>query len=343
MPEVTRRPQDLRLVLLARWLHEELGMRGATIEPASEDASFRRYFRVRHGENCFVAMDAPPERESLQPFLRVAALLAGVGLNVPQVHEVDEARGFLLLSDLGSRHYLAELAAGADPEPLYADAAQALLILQTAAPVAELAPYDATRLRQEMGLFPEWFLGAHLGLPPAVERDALLERLGTVLVSVAHEQPQVFVHRDYHSRNLMLCPARNPGILDFQDAVRGALCYDLASLYKDCYIRWPRPRVLAWLESYRRQAEALGLPLPGQGEFRRWFDLIGLQRHLKVLGIFARLWYRDGKSGYLGDLPRVLDYVLEVSALYAETAELEAMLRGPVLSAFALAQQRVRA
>jgi N-acetylmuramate 1-kinase len=344
MPPVTRVPDDPRRVLLGAWL-AELGLAAASVAPASEDASFRRYFRVRDRDASYIAMDAPPEREDLRPFLSVARMLEALEVHVPHVHASDEARGFLLLSDLGSHDFLAALAAGADPEPLYADAAAALLRMQSRGRqgAASLPAYGRELLGRELELFPEWFLARHLGLAPLASQPALMERLLESFVAVAFEQPQVFVHRDYHSRNLMICPGSNPGVLDFQDAVRGALCYDLASLYKDCYIRWPRTRVLGWLESYRAAASAAGFGLPDAAQFRRWFDLTGLQRHLKVLGIFARLWYRDGKPRYLADLPLVLDYVLEVVALYPETRELDALLRERVLPSFAAAQERVRA
>jgi aminoglycoside/choline kinase family phosphotransferase len=264
-------------------------------------------------------------------------------VHVPHVYEVDRTRGFVLLSDLGSRLYLSALTAGADPEPLYGDAAATLLTMQSwpEAELGALAAYDTRLLDREVQLFPEWFLARHLQAPPDDAQRAVVARASQTLAAAALEQPQVFVHRDYHSRNLMLCAERNPGVLDFQDAVRGAVTYDLVSLYKDCYIAWPRPRVLEWVERYRIAAVGRGLRLPATAEFVRWFDLMGVQRHLKVLGIFARLWYRDGKPGYLADLPRVLAYVQELSGQYAELRELDLLLSAVVAPRFPSAQARL--
>jgi len=334
---------DARLAALAHWIEIELGLGGAHIAPASEDASFRRYFRIQRGGRSLIAMDAPPEREDLGPFLAVAALLEQMGVHVPHVYEVDRARGFVLLSDLGSRLYLSALAAGADPEPLYRDAAAALLTMQSwsGAGLDALPAYDVSLLDREVQLFPDWFLTRHLEAAPDEAQRAIVARVSQALAAAALEQPQVFVHRDYHSRNLMICTERNPGVIDFQDAVRGAVTYDLVSLYKDCYITWPRPRVLDWLERYRTAALGGGLRLPSAAEFVRWFDLMGVQRHLKVLGIFARLWYRDGKPGYLADLPRVLAYVQELSGKYAELRELDLLLSQVVAPRFPGAEARV--
>jgi aminoglycoside/choline kinase family phosphotransferase len=345
MPPDTNAPPDPRLALLVEWLSRELGLKDFRIAPASADASFRRYFRVSLAGRTLIAMDAPPPQEDVGPFVRVAAALAATGVSVPRVLEQDPERGFLLLTDLGDTHYLAALAAGADPERLYGDAAAALLRIQVhgADAAATLDRYGPALLEREFRLFPEWFLARHLGLALGEAERGLLGRLLAMLVGVALEQPQVFVHRDYHSRNLMLLEAGNPGILDFQDAVRGAATYDLVSLYKDCYVSWPRARVLGWVEDYRCRALAAGLALPGAREYLRWFDLTGLQRHLKVLGIFARLWYRDGKSAYLADLPRVLDYVLATCAGYGELAELARLLEAEVQPRFDAAQARVGA
>jgi N-acetylmuramate 1-kinase len=335
---------DARRAALAHWIEFDLGLHGAVVVPASEDASFRRYFRIQHGGRSLIAMDAPPEREDLGPYLAVAALLERMGVHVPHVYEVDRARGFVLISDLGSRLYLAALTAGADPEPLYRDAASALLTMQSCPEdLGALPAYDARLLDREVQLFPDWFLARHLQAPPDDAQRAVVARVSAALAAAALEQPQVFVHRDYHSRNLMLCAERNPGVLDFQDAVRGAVTYDLVSLYKDCYIAWPRPRVLDWLERYRVAALGRGLRLPSSAEFVRWFDLMGVQRHLKVLGIFARLWYRDGKPGYLADLPRVLAYVQELSGRYAELSELDQLLSQVVVPRFPTAQARAGA
>jgi aminoglycoside/choline kinase family phosphotransferase len=345
MPHVTV-AADPRLALLHHWLRHDLKLVVDDVAPASADASFRRYFRVRSGGRSVIAMDAPPERENVAPFLAVAGALGAIGVNVPEVLEVDRERGFLLLTDLGSTHYLAALAAGAEPERLYADAAESLLLIQARGGAAALAlpAYDAAFLDFEVQQFPQWFLARHLGIDPDASVHGLVARVSALLAAVALEQPQVFVHRDYHSRNLMLTSERNPGILDFQDAMRGALTYDLASLFKDCYIVWPRERVLEWLRRYRQRALMAGVAAGRHdAEFIRWFDLVGVQRHLKVLGVFARLWYRDGKPGYLGDLPTVLNYVREMTGSYAELAELDRFLASEVAPRFAAAQARALA
>jgi aminoglycoside/choline kinase family phosphotransferase len=340
---------DSRLAALTHWVVSDLGFSGCRIEPASADASFRRYFRLSRGTDTYIVMDAPPEKENSAPFVSVARMLAGMGLNVPIVLAKDLAQGFLLLSDLGSRQYLDELKAGRDVDRLYAQALSALVTMQTSgdpaagAPAAcELPRYDRNLLLREMELFPEWFLGRHLGLAVGAPERALLDRLFEVLVHFATAQPAAFVHRDYHSRNLLLTPQNNPGILDFQDAVWGPVTYDAVSLLKDCYIAWPAERVREWLRAYREQLIAAGFAVGGDAhEFTRWFDLMGLQRHIKVLGIFARLFYRDGKPGYLKDLPRVLEYTRVAAAAYPETAEFARFLAAHVDAPFAAAQARV--
>jgi N-acetylmuramate 1-kinase len=346
MAPVTDAQADARRSLLEHWLRHELGIAVDRVAPASADASFRRYFRVDARSTSFIAMDAPPGREDLGPFIAVAGALGAIGVNVPTVLESDRARGFLLLTDLGSTHYLAALAAGADAERLYADATAALLLIQSRGlAAAEALPcYGVELLDREVQLFPEWFLARHLGLEQTADVRSLVTAVSTALAAVAHEQPQVFVHRDFHSRNLMVTAACNPGVLDFQDAVRGAMTYDLVSLFKDCYIVWPRERVLEWVRGYRRRALDAGLPAGAHdADYVRWFDLTGVQRHLKVLGIFARLWYRDGKAAYLSDLPAVLDYVLTTAAAYGELAELNRFLKAVVVPQFAAAQARALA
>ena len=346
MAPVTDAQADPRRALLEHWLRYDLGITVNRVVPASADASFRRYFRVEARNTSFIAMDGPPGREDLGPFIAVAGALGAIGINVPSVLESDRARGFLLLTDLGSTHYLQALAAGADPEPLYADAADALLRIQSRglAAAESLPPYAVELLDREVQLFPDWFLARHLGLEPSAEVRSLVDGVSASLAAVALEQPQVFVHRDFHSRNLMVTPTRNPGVLDFQDAVRGATTYDLVSLFKDCYIVWPRERVLEWLRRYRRRALDAGVAVGADdADYVRWFDLMGVQRHLKVLGIFARLWYRDGKASYLADLPTVLNYVLDTAAAYDELAELDRFLNAVVVPPFAAAQARALA
>jgi N-acetylmuramate 1-kinase len=335
---------DSRLALLRQWVTEDLGFAGAHIEPASADASFRRYFRLIRGKDSYIVMDAPPEKEAVAPFIAVAQSLLGVGLNVPVILARDPERGLLLLSDLGTRQYLSELLAGRDVERLYGDALDALVRLQSRGAQAArgLPPYDRAALIREMELLPEWFLGRHLGQPPSPAERAMLDRLFETLAQSALAQPAVFVHRDYHSRNLLVSDEANPGILDFQDAVRGAATYDVVSLLKDCYIAWPRERVIGWLVGYRERLKRAGLDLGTDEELIRRFDLMGLQRHIKVLGIFARLFYRDGKAGYLGDLPRVLAYTREAAALYPETADFARYIDARIEPRFEAAQAQAR-
>ena len=313
---------DSRLANLTQWVIEDLGFDGAGIAPASADASFRRYFRVSRDSDSYIVMDAPPDKEDSAPFLKVARILGGMNLNVPIVLARDMERGFLLLTDLGSRQYLDALPEDGAADGLYRDALESLRIMQTAdaRDAQDLPRYDRALLLREMQLLPEWFLQRHLGLSIAAHERAMLDELFESLVSAALAQPVTFVHRDYHSRNLLVTPRSNPGILDFQDAVLGPVTYDLASLLKDCYIAWPAARVRDWVLGYRESLLAAGFALQADAaQFMSWFDLMGLQRHIKVLGIFARLFYRDGKSQYLRDLPRVLDYARDTAARYPET------------------------
>jgi aminoglycoside/choline kinase family phosphotransferase len=337
---------DARVALIWDWLVRELRLSVARIEPASSDASFRRYFRVSGGARSYVVMDAPPGKEDVRPYLKVSGLLESLGVHVPHVHEADAARGLLLLEDLGSTLYLERLAAGDDPQPLYADALAALATIQLrgGAACAELEPYDRAALTREMALMPEWFLTRHLQLPPSAAEHELIAASFEFLIREALAQPVVFVHRDYHARNLMLLPERNPGIIDFQDALAGPVGYDLVSLLKDCYIAWPRARVIEWVSAYRARLGVPGGPVgESEAQFLRWFDLIGVQRHIKVLGIFCRLWYRDGKSGYLADLPRTLEYVRDCCGRYAELAPLGQLLSARVAEQLARANARVAA
>jgi aminoglycoside/choline kinase family phosphotransferase len=315
MPET-----DARLAVIREWLSHDLRLPYERLLAASSDASFRRYFRVFTPRGTYIVMDAPPGREDVRPYLKVSALLGALGAHVPQVHASDVARGLLLLEDLGTSAYLQRLESGEDPEPLYADALRVLADIQVQGRDAArtLAPYDRTELARELALMPEWFCRRHLGFEPTDAEQQVLACAFEFLITAALAQTQVFVHRDYHSRNLMVLAERNPGIIDFQDAVRGPIGYDLVSLLKDCYISWPRARVEGWVSAYRSALTARGLAAASAAQFLRDFDLIGVQRHLKVLGIFARLWHRDGKRGYLLDLPRTLDYVRDTCARYAE-------------------------
>ena len=339
MPE-----NDARLALLQGWLVRDLGLRPARIERASSDASFRRYFRVTFGQGAMIVMDAPPETEDVRPYLHVTALLEPLGIHVPHVYEADAARGFVLLEDLGSTHYLAELGGAGDAQRLYGDALRTLADIQLrgTAAAAQLPPYDRAPLVRELALMPEWFLDRHLTLELTGAEREMIAAAFEFLIQEALSQPEVFVHRDYHSRNLMVVGERNPGVIDFQDALRGPIGYDLVSLLKDCYISWPRERVLEWVSGYRSLLQSRGGPVGGSpAEFVRGFDLIGAQRHIKVLGIFARLWYRDGKPGYLRDLPLTLEYVRECCRLYPQLAALADFLERRVAPELPRANERV--
>jgi len=324
MPE-----NDARLALVKDWLTKDLGIRSERVEPASSDASFRRYFRAFRNGKTYIVMDAPPDKEDVRPYLKVTGLLESLGVHVPHLLEKDVSRGLLLLEDLGVTQYLQRLHAGDDPDRLYGDALFALAEIQTRGTEAarQLAPYDREPLARELALMPEWFLRLHLELNLSDVESQIIADAFEFLIAEALMQPVVFVHRDYHSRNLMVTSERNPGVIDFQDALRGPIGYDLVSLLKDCYIGWPRERVENWVQGYRNLLRSHGGPGGrDEREFLRWFDLIGLQRHIKVLGIFARLWYRDGKSGYLKDLPLTLEYVRDTSARYPELADFSSLV-----------------
>lgn len=321
---------DQRRDDLQQWLHDELGWE-AKLSAASEDASFRRYFRICHGGRHYMVMDAPPQRENNRSFADVADRLCSCGVNVPKVLRADFERGFLLLTDLGSRLYLDELDSD-NADTLYGDAIDALLCIQRDADVNGLPLYDRAQLTREMELFREWLVSRYLGLTLDPVTDRTLQRTFDFLARAALEQPRTFVHRDYHSRNLMYVPRANPGILDFQDAVAGPVTYDLVSLLKDCYIDWPPERVQEWLEGYLRQAGPSGRA----GDIdvlRRRFDLMGVQRHLKAAGIFARLWLRDGKPGFLADVPRTLRYIAGLRPCPDEIASLAKWIGEVVLPA----------
>ena len=305
---------DPRFEQLQTWLRTVAGIHNFEIAPASADASFRRYFRVRYDATSRIVMDAPPAQEDCHPYIHVSSLMAGIGLHVPVVLHQDLQQGFLLLTDLGERMYLPELNEQT-VELLYADAMQALLRLQAHGP-ADLPPYDRGLLLNEMELFRQWYLQRHLAMQLSEHDNATIDAAYAHLAEAALQQPRVIVHRDYHSRNLMVS-SPNPGILDFQDAVIGPITYDLVSLLRDCYIAWPRQQVEGWVRQYYLQAQAEGLlPDVSEAKFLTWFDLMGIQRHLKASGIFARLNYRDAKPGYLKDIPRTLGYVTEVGRDY---------------------------
>lgn len=325
--------RDLRLEQLENWLAKLFATRDFQVTTASADASFRRYFRVARAAETWIAMDAPPAKEDMEPYIRIASMLVDVGVNAPRVIERNDEEGFLLNSDLGSQTYLMELDSRGDADRLYADAIEALVRIQSrgGGHAAQLPPYDDALLQREMALFPEWFCGRHLGLALSADEVAALAKVFDVLSAAALEQPRVFVHRDYHSRNLMVGDGArhgpNPGILDFQDAVSGPVTYDLVSLLRDCYVAWPAERVRAWALQFRGAAQSAGVGAGGsESEFLRWFDLMGVQRHLKAIGIFARLWHRDGKPGYLNDIPRTLNYVRVASGKYPELQFLQSFI-----------------
>ncbi|THF64413.1 aminoglycoside phosphotransferase family protein [Pseudothauera rhizosphaerae] len=321
-----------RLDQLQQWLAAQLPGRAFELAPASADASFRRYFRVSFADGgpSRIVMDAPPEHEDCRPWLRVAELFGATGAHVPEVLAQDVGQGFLLLSDLGSRTYLDVLdpADTATAHGLYAEALGSLIAIQAASRPDALPEYSRELLARELALFPEWYVARHKGHTLTDAERAMLDRTFERILAVNLAEPQVFVHRDYHSRNLMyLEDGRNPGIIDFQDAVYGPLSYDLASLLKDAYIRWEEDFVLDLLARYWDAARKLHLPVREHfADFHRDFEWMGVQRHLKVLGIFARLYHRDGKDGYLKDMPLVADYLRRACRRYGELAPLLKLL-----------------
>jgi aminoglycoside/choline kinase family phosphotransferase len=317
---------DPRREALERWLGRELGGARFTLTPASEDASFRRYFRATLDDgSSLIAMDAPPDKEDCRPFVHVAWLLHEAGVHAPEVRAQDLAQGFLLLTDLGTQTYLSELGPGNAPQ-LFADATDALIRWQLATRPGELPPYDEALLRREMQLFPDWYVARHLKARLRDEQKDRLEQIFALLAQSALAQPSVYVHRDYMPRNLMISDP-NPGVLDFQDAVVGPIAYDMVSLMRDAFLSWDEESVLDWTVRYWEKARAAGLPVAADfGEFWRAFEWMGLQRHLKVLGIFARINYRDGKPKYLEDTPRFIRYAREVSKRYSALAPLNRLL-----------------
>lgn len=314
-----------RTLALQAWLSGLFPAQAWHIEPASADASFRRYFRVSltdSGESRIV-MDAPPGQEDCRPFIQVAELLRQAGLNAPSVLAQDLEQGFLLLTDLGTTTYLAALQQDdASADTLFGDATDALVTWQLASRPGVLPPYDRALLQRELDLFPDWYLARHLGLVLAPQQRELLKKIFALILASNLAQPAVYVHRDYMPRNLMLSTP-NPGILDFQDAVYGPVSYDLASLVRDAFISWEEERALDWVVRYWDKARRAGLPVGSDfGDFYRDLEWMGLQRHLKVLGIFARIRHRDGKAGYIEDAPRFLGYVRAVAARYNALAPL---------------------
>jgi aminoglycoside/choline kinase family phosphotransferase len=317
---------DVRRAALEEWLRKEFRGASFSLTPASEDASFRRYFRATLEDGATrVAMDAPPDKEDCRAFVRIARMLAGAGVHAPQVLAENLEQGFLLLSDLGRRTYLDELAAD-NAAALFADATDALVRWQLATRPGELPPYDEALLRREMSLFPDWYVAQHLRRELSGAQKQALEGVFAALVKSALAQPPVYVHRDYMPRNLMVSDP-NPGVLDFQDAVYGPITYDMVSLLRDAFVSWDEERVLDWTVRYWEKARRAGLPVASDfGEFWRAFEWMGLQRHLKVLGIFARIHYRDGKPKYLADTPRFLRYSRDVGRRYTALSPLVRLL-----------------
>jgi len=312
---------DARLAALKSWVEGIDALAGATLTPASGDASFRRYFRLQRGDHSFIVMDAPPPQEDCLPFIRVAGYLEAMGINAPRVIEADAKQGFLLLTDLGSTLYLESLEADRGcADELYGDALRALAVMQARGSAYQslLPSYDEPFLRFELSLFHDWLCGTHLGMQFDAAEEAEWQSLCDVLVRNALDQPQVFVHRDYHSRNLMVTSDHNPGVLDFQDAMEGPLTYDLVSLLKDCYIKWSAEQVSQWVGRYYGLLDKSTQAAITEPDFVRAFELMGVQRHLKAAGIFCRLNHRDGKSGYLADIPRTLSYIVDLSPRYRE-------------------------
>ncbi|MDH5534444.1 MAG: phosphotransferase [Betaproteobacteria bacterium] len=306
---------------MREWLTRRFGVEAFTLSPASADASFRRYFRISAQDRTWIAMDAPPEREDCRPFVHVAGLMRAAGVHVPEVLAQDLERGFLLLSDLGTNTYL-EALNDTNADALFGDAVDALLRLQLASRPGVLPDYSEAMLRREIDLFPEWYIARHLGVTLSTEQRDALARTVTLVVTNNLAQLPVLVHRDFMPRNLMVTEP-NPGVLDFQDAVYGPIAYDVVSLFRDAFLSWDEERVLDWTVRYWEKARRAGLPVPSDfGTFYRDFEWMGLQRHLKVLGIFARIHYRDGKPGYLEDTPRFVRYACAVAGRYAELASL---------------------
>ncbi|MGR9116123.1 MAG: aminoglycoside phosphotransferase family protein [Gammaproteobacteria bacterium] len=325
-------PEDPRAKIMLEWLNNDLSLTIQHYDLASSDASFRRYFRIITEHGSFIVMDAPPEKENIETFIKVAELLTNSDINVPAVFQRNLNQGFLLLEDFGSTCYLDRLQES-NADPLYQSAIDSLFKQQTQTPIKNsgLPPYDRELLERELAIFDDWFLNRYLGLAiPSLIRSSLHD----LLIESALEQPVTCVHRDYHSRNLMIVEPDCPGVIDFQDAVIGPVTYDLVSLLKDCYISWPEDRVEHWTTQYYQRLRHADLIQCEPGRFKRWFDLMGMQRHLKAIGIFTRLHLRDQKPGYLKDIPRTLDYVTRTCAHYPELSDFADYLHHQVLPVY---------
>jgi len=319
-----------RRALLADWVGHVLG-KECRLKPVAGDASSRRYWRVRTDGRSYILMDAPPVAADIERFVRIAERLRALGLNTPQIYAQAPDRGLLLLADLGTRLYI-EVLDQENVDRLYGDALAALAVTQACASTEGLPQYDGPFLHRELALFRDWLLIRQLGWELSDLENAMLESAFEFLIEHALEQPQVCVHRDFHARNLMVTAPPSPGILDFQDAVAGPVTYDPVSLLRDCYIAWPREQVEEWAQGYATLAVHSGILHPeDKDRSMTWFDLMGVQRHLKASGIFARLNVRDHKPGYLANIPRTLGYVLEVAPKYPRLTALADLIRERVL------------
>ena len=329
---------DLRILTLLDWLENDLLLTVVNFQPASSDASFRRYFRVTIPEKTLIIMDAPPDKEKLDSFIKVAGLMTQAGIKVPTIHHQNKDDGFLLLDDFGEQIFL-NLLTNETADDLYQQALDTLFKLQRYHPLlqAELPYYNEELLQRELNIFNEWFLQAWLGID--IPED-IWQGLQKLLINSALSQPFSCVHRDYHSRNLMLTPDNQLGVIDFQDAVIGPITYDVVSLLRDCYITWPEEKITGWLSTYQQKLFQAGLIDCDTEQFNRWFDLMGLQRHLKAIGIFSRLHLRDNKSGYLDDIPRTLNYVSQVCQNYLDLADFNDFLISQVQPAMAEQNRR---
>lgn len=331
--------KDLRIEAILKWLKNQLQIEIESLTPASTDASFRRYFRIIVQGKPLIIMDAPPKKEDIKPFIKVAKLFSDCHINVPEIIQINLEQGFLLLEDFGSHCYL-DLLNSENADSLYLDALNSLFFLQSNTQLknCDFPEYDQQLLLKELDIFSEWFLAEKLNLRLTQQQKAILNNTWLTLVNSALAQPRTCVHRDYHSRNLMFTETKNPGVIDFQDAVIGPVCYDLVSLLRDCYINWPERKVTQWQTEYFHRLEAAGLVTCNIDTFQYWFDLMGMQRHLKAIGIFSRLELRDSKANYLQDIPRTMNYITQVSSRYPELAEFNDFLDQTVLPAWRICQ-----
>lgn len=321
-----------RYAALSNWLSNELNLTINNLEYASDDASFRCYYRVTHSGGQHIVMDAPPDKENTEPFLRVAGLLQQAAIHVPEIYQKNLSEGFLLLEDFGNDSFLDKLTPDT-VDRLYQSAFDSLFRLQTQLPASQISLpyYDHALLHRELTIFYQWFLQQWLKIeiPAAIQKT-----LNSLLIESALSQPQVCVHRDFHSRNLMVLEQNSPGVIDFQDAVIGPITYDLVSLLRDCYIKWPQAQVENWMRGYFQRLQHAKIINTDLDTYRRWFDFMGMQRHLKAIGIFSRLNLRDQKPAYLQDIPRTLDYIDSVCQNYPELGPFHHYLQTIILPKF---------